>query len=440
MLLLCSLGNAQQQTVPSKLQVQVGPNIEIASEAKGNSVLEPWIVAHPSNPLKLYAVAMIMNTKREVQVPNNIVYLHSNDGGKTWNKSYLQCNGCVDPWVTVTEKGAVLTVLGGTHPNVPVKSASGDLFAFFSPDIGLSWYPTPQNLGPGFDGPRSVADSSGTIYITAHRSSPNYAGKQRFSIFLGKVSPGEMYVKPMQDIVPSNLNVASEGLTTLTDGTLIFTLFDFQRPLPGTLFRSRAGALKHPRVWAHNSKNKGETVSVPLIVCESCFTRNTQLDTDKTNSTFRNRIYAICPGDSLKSIIITYSNNGGEEWSEPRAIELPSIKSYSRYAPNVSVNKEGIVAVSWMDFRDDQSKKCYTPYIAFSSDGGETFTAPVRVAADKSCPNTEITGFAASRWPYGGDYFGLTATADGRFHVCWADARSGEYKLMTAAVTVTSGK
>ena len=46
---------------------------------------------------------------------------------------------------------------------------------------------------------------------------------------------------------------------------------------------------------------------------------------------------------------------------------------------------------------------------------------------------------AASRWVNGGDYMGLTASADGHFHPVWADARSGTYQVYTAEVRVEDG-
>ena len=39
----------------------------------------------------------------------------------------------------------------------------------------------------------------------------------------------------------------------------------------------------------------------------------------------------------------------------------------------------------------------------------------------------------------GGDYMGLTASADGHFHPVWADARSGTYQLYTAEIRIEDG-
>lgn len=104
--------------------------------------------------------------------------------------------------------------------------------------------------------------------------------------------------------------------------------------------------------------------------------------------------------------------------------------------PDSSANREGIVAVAWMDRRDAPTDGCYAPYIVASADGGETFGAPVRVANEVSCPDRDRLGYPARRWPTGGDYFGFAGAPDGRFHVVWSDARSGTFAVRTAAVSV----
>lgn len=40
------------------------------------------------------------------------------------------------------------------------------------------------------------------------------------------------------------------------------------------------------------------------------------------------------------------------------------------------------------------------------------------------------------RCPMGGDYFGWTAAADGRFHALWGDGRRGPFELWSTTVTV----
>ena len=107
----------------------------------------------------------------------------------------------------------------------------------------------------------------------------------------------------------------------------------------------------------------------------------------------------------------------------------------------MAINKDGVLAISWLDSRDygesDYTGLCYNTYMTFSMDGGKTFSEPVKLSTEKSCVDPKVAGeFVARRWPVGGDYFGLTATSDGKFHIVWPDARSGKFELMTSSVAI----
>lgn len=75
--------------------------------------------------------------------------------------------------------------------------------------------------------------------------------------------------------------------------------------------------------------------------------------------------------------------------------------------------------------------------VAFSGDGGETFTDAYTVSTKPSCPAAGENGWAAKRWPFCGDYSGLAATADGTFHLFWPDSRGERYEMRAAEVRVT---
>jgi len=184
------------------------------------------------------------------------------------------------------------------------------------------------------------------------------------------------------------------------------------------------------------SEDGGRSFSIPLLVNEACHARPTALAADTSDGPFHDRLYHVCPGDGYRSILLAYSTVRGDEWSEATPIETPAARDGSMREPQVAVNAAGIVAVAWMDRRDDETGACYAPFVAASSDGGRTFSAPVRVAAERSCPDGDRLAFPGQRWPTGGDYFGFAAAADGRFHLVWPDARAGLFELRTAAVEV----
>src|SRR3712207_588288 len=107
-----------------------------------------------------------------------------------------------------------------------------------------------------------------------------------------------------------------------------------------------------------------------------------------------------------------------------------------RRTPSVAVNKDGVVGLTWYERRKEAGGECQHLYFTASLDGGKSFLPQVRVSAAPSCPDTPRNGQSAKRWPGGGDYSGLAASADGAFHALWSDSRDGIYQLRTARVQV----
>ncbi len=414
-------------------RISVGRDIPVGSTPEGKLMIEPHLAAHPSDPNRLLAVGL--TTEPDYSEEYCLVFA-SSDGGQSWTQERPEGSGCGDPWLTLTEDGAFLTALG-THPDLA--DDRGQLLAYFSPDGGLSWSSVPQSLGRGHDGPRSVGRRDGAVYVSSGEGWTDTDGRRRWGLFLGRTSAASPFIQTrLTRYSPSNLNQNMEGIAFLSDGDLILTYQDFQRPVGGNerSFRGRAGALESRRVWASISTDGGRTLQPPMLVTESCYARPTFLAVDATDGPYRDRLYHVCPGDELKTVLVASSSDQGWEWTEATPIEGPADAFGSRNFPVIAVNNEGIVAVAWMDRRDDPSGNCYAPYIAASTNGGETFSRPTRVASAVSCPDAARTGQAGSRFRTGGDYFGLAAGADGRFHVLWPDARQGIFELRAATVSV----
>jgi hypothetical protein len=57
-----------------------------------------------------------------------------------------------------------------------------------------------------------------------------------------------------------------------------------------------------------------------------------------------------------------------------------------------------------------------------------------------SCPPAGQDRAVASRWPFGGDYSGLAATADGRFRIFWSGSHAGVRQVWTAAAEVVAAQ
>lgn len=415
------------------VDVIVGEDAPVGDRPEGMLFVEPHLAAHPTDPDRLLAVGWA--TSPDYSDAYCIAYT-SSDGGETWAGRRLEGAGCADPWVTLTEERALLTMLG-THPALP--ESRRQLLAFFSDDGGETWSSVPQSMGVGYDGPRSVAGPRGTVFVTGGQGWRDPSNNLRSGVFVGRHRSGTRHVYTRNRLLPSNLNQVADGAAVLTDGALVVTYQDFQRPVggPERAFRGRDGALETRRQWATISTDGGRSFSPPMLVTESCYDRPTFLAVDATSGPYRDRLYHVCAGDEFRTILVASSSDRGNEWTDAEPIEPPAAEAGSRREPVIAVNDEGVVAVAWMDLREEgPSENCHAPYIAVSADGGETFTEPERISAGVSCPDLSRLGRAGGRFATGGDYFGLAPAADGRFHVLWPDARDGVFTLRTTAVTV----
>ena len=117
-------------------------------------------------------------------------------------------------------------------------------------------------------------------------------------------------------------------------------------------------------------------------------------------------------------------------------IDTVADEKFLRRAPQIAVNNKGIVGVSWIDRQADPEKKRSDVWFTVSTDGGKTFLPKVKVSEQSTDPATSLNGFAETRWPSSGDYFGLVAKPDGSFQLAWTDSRTGVYQLYTSNVVI----
>jgi hypothetical protein len=179
----------------------------------------------------------------------------------------------------------------------------------------------------------------------------------------------------------------------------------------------------------------GSTFSSPRFVNESCGPgpgyRKAVLGADPSSGAFRDRLYFACIQKGGGAIVLNYSTDQGEMWSDPvRVHSAAGDTTLLRENPTLAVNKDGVLGIAWVDSRSDPGKGCFETYFAASLDGGRSFLPEARVSSARSCPDS------TAAWSTGGDYFGMVTTPDGRFHLLWSDARAALSQLWIAAIEV----
>ncbi|HEX8814938.1 MAG TPA: sialidase family protein [Terriglobales bacterium] len=121
---------------------------------------------------------------------------------------------------------------------------------------------------------------------------------------------------------------------------------------------------------------------------------------------------------TFMQVIVVRSTDGGKSWSKPLPL-APKSDTHDQFFPAISVNKNGLVGVSWLDRRNDPNNIDYQAFAAISYDGGQTFGPNWQLTTAFSDPKVNGTG---NNWM--GDYTGNT-WVDDKFIAAWMDSSNG---------------
>jgi hypothetical protein len=387
------------------------------------------------------------------------------DGGSTWKASEFPEQvewGSADPYVAFTPQGtALFSAL--TFKKDEKNQTRGFLQVHRSEDGGRSWSDA-IDLGYSYDHEQIAVDQttgkySGRIYIgVLYGPYPMY----RVGVFRSE-DDGRSWIGPVEGANGGGtIGMNEVNPMVLSDGTLILPYSDFEF-LPGKV--KTAGKVSST-FWVVLSNDGGVSFGKPRKVHTLQYDFDDKvgrrlggfpsLAADYRSKDFKDRIYMAWPDTRFgrMRVLFSRSEDRGLRWSEPVLVDASVPKDAYQYQPVVSVNADGVVAVTWFDTRDAKDAKQYHQYFSASVDGGKTFLPPVRISSAPSTPlgpGNLIFGTlagrykqtpyfslisAASRWGSGGDYMGLAADKDGTFHPFWADSRSGTFQIYTASVSV----
>ncbi len=393
--------------------------------------LEPSLAAHPTKANLLFGAAI---TDSGVGDDTVVDGFRSVDAGRSWSRVPLPaCR--IDPWVRFGTDGVLFVSCLGKN--------NGSLIVYRSPDSGFSW-----------EGPARVPANK-----TADRPVLSAEGDQVIVAFGDRASGVGLRSRPYAPAV------AWSGNSGRTFGEPAFVLHDHlvQQPFDAVTLSSGAHVLffmdfataqerplVHRRTWAVRSEDQGRKFSLPALVLEQSFAEMPWSVAVDRSTRHRDRLYVAVdgfwqrrPGESAAAhpadtpaLFLLISDDGGESWrTGPARIDVP--EGANAETPAIAVNRNGVVGVAWYDTRSDPRGECYDIYFSASVDGASTFLPSVRVTSVPSCPRASVRqrGVAA-RWSFGGDYSGLAAGADGRFHLFWADSRGENYQIWSQAARV----
>jgi hypothetical protein len=413
--------------------IEIGEDRPVTVGMGAFPLAEPHLAADPRDAGHLVG-GVILVTKPDL-TERSCAALTSTDTGRTWKTHVFAVRACGDPYAAILPDGTALMAMLGSVADTT------HLHVFRSPDGGRTWSEHPVVFPGQHDHGTLVVDRfngalPGSVYAVSQGSARDAGGRRRQATLVARSSDGGITFGPATSVMLGNLWMTAMNPVVLSDGMLVVPWSNFGRIMADGEFAWLARELD----WMVTSADGGKTFSTPLFVSDACGRTFPVLAVDASAGLYRDRLYWVCNDRTFEHVYLHYSADRGSRWSEPVVVNQDAGREpYARTAA-IAVNRNGVVGITWYDGRGDKTGdvafRCQELFFTASLDGGRTFLPDVRVSSAKNCPVTSANGEAGRRWPAGGDYHGLVAAADGRFHVLWSDSRSGVYQVRAATIRV----
>jgi hypothetical protein len=412
----------------------VGP-IQDASAFIGTFGADEFEVSITINPTNTNNIVVLTNAQiagDTVGSAGGLMFSYTMDGGTTWNPRYIATGddnfanaACCDPSAAFDRFGNLWFSYVDFSPD------NDSTVVNLSTDGGITLRTVFDYLdasNTAIDQPKlAVGDNSVWVVWAdvATSSEPDYrlqtadayiGGLNNFQGFFGiqdmPLSPdltfqnfGKIAVGPNGVVMVTWVNPQSSG-----EPQSIFGDVD----LLGT-----RGSWGTP--FLISSTNVGSFLSIPPQAART-IAPEPEPAYDRSGGTFNGRAYVVYTDranlvTNATDIFVRHSDNNGATWSIPTRV-TDVLSPESRFFPRIQVDQStGHIAVSWLDARNDPTDQSVEEFIAFSDDGGNTFSSNIQVASAPS--NANITTFQKSLNDFG-DFTGLSFV-NGVARPAWPD-------------------
>jgi hypothetical protein len=405
--------------------VYVGRDRLVDGDDPTTAYTEPVITTHPEDPNR-FAVVAIRGFTRQAAAPGwYCASWQTRDGGETWRRLDIDLSECADPTSVLDERGRLhVAVLGGGGGVTVLRS-----------DRGHRW--NSRQRVRGADHPVLVRAPSGLLLVST--ATQRSGGDLVSGLLVARSEDDGATFQVVGRSIQDGTRANAVAPAVLDDGTVVHGV---------SVFMERRGRrlrfLDQERLLAH--RQKAGALGPPVEIGRDCQTRVGF----PTLVAGADAVYAVCVGAGARDILVYASPDEGESWLPARGVfggSRPILEpnetiergsSVLRREVGASANQDGVLGIVWQDREGDRSRRCQRVMFTASRDGGRTFTPPVRVSGEDSCPDNPQNREAGRQWPGGTDYGAIAAAADGSFVVAWADARNGAYQIRTARIRVGS--
>lgn len=365
----------------------------------------------------------------------------SSDGGASWQETALSPilggRNIGDCMVAVDGDGNFYaSSVGLNQVQQPTISVS------LSPDGGASWFPgsdaVTTDVKPRYfhDRPWLAVDSSNSkfrnnIYVSWTRFDDI---DKRSSIMISRATTRNLKFNKPIEVTPqaTGFNVGGSRMALGPNGEVYLSWFDFSTK----------------SVMLVKSIDGGATFSKPVTIVSlgnqptpeflnGRFQTNTfgSLAVDLSDSPTRGQVYFAYnarPGFNTvdkSDVYIIRSLDGGQNWTAPLRMNDDQTAT-DQWMPSITVTTSGKIAALWYDRRNDVKNNAMVDvFMASSLDGGNSFRANVRVT-DSNWPLLPTPN--GLPFGYHGEYNQISARGE-NVNLHWGDDRNGLHPDVFAA-------
>lgn len=357
--------------------------------------VEPHLAVNPRN--SKHMVAAWQQDRWSNGAAQGLASAVSFDGGRNWQNTlaaFSRCSGGTlasgtnydrssDPWVSIGADGTAYQMALGVSGASFTGSAISSMLVARSTDGGLNWS-APQTLVR--DASADIFHDKNTIKADPLVASNVYAIWGRLEAdghgpawFTRSTDRGATW-EPSRGVYDPGLvnQTLGNGLDVRPNGTVINVFLEIIRsPTPANAFGQRVRVM--------SSNDKGVNWSVPVTVAEylgvGTVDPDTRLKVRDSSGVPQvavgkdGRIHVVWQdarfsGGVHDGVAYSQSADGGITWSEP--VRVNARADVAAFVPMVHIRDDGIIGVSYYDFRDNTTSLTTLPTayrLAVSADG-----------------------------------------------------------------------